>query len=146
MPEPLALIRVLSVETIYGSIIFLSLPIVVSCFFISLDIVVAMHLSNALLLGIILDCLDVFITFMLYGKSIARYSCNALLKSKPYTTIKYLRISKQTKQKILNKLIYIFNNKIIKTAINKREYNRNKGLFFVYTFNYLIIEIYFVDI
>ena len=70
-----------------------SLPIVVILFLISLDIV-ARRLSNVLLHGI-LDSPHPFITFLLYDKSIARYSCNALFESNlnQIRTTKHLKIT-----------------------------------------------------
>src|SRR5215217_613917 len=93
---PLALIRVLSAERIDGSTIFSrtkSSPIAAILFLISSDIVVR-RLSNVLLLGI-LDSPHPFITFLLYDRSIARYSCNDLLESNlnQIRTTKHLRIT-----------------------------------------------------
>src|SRR5215204_3075284 len=94
--EHLALIMVLSIETIYGSIRLShtkSSPIAAILFLISLDIV-AIRLSNVRLLDI-LDSQHPLITFLLYGISIARYSCNALLESNRnhIRTTKHLRIT-----------------------------------------------------
>ena len=70
-----------------------SSPIAVILFLISLDIV-ARRLSNVLLPGT-LDSPHRFIIFLLYGRSIARYSCNALLESNRnhIRTIKHLKIT-----------------------------------------------------
>mgnify|MGYP003433154296 CR=1 FL=1 len=68
-------------------------PIVVILFLISPDIV-ARRLSSVRLLGI-LDNPHTLITFLLYGISIARYSCNALLESNlnHIRTTKHLKIT-----------------------------------------------------
>src|SRR5574342_544305 len=94
--EPLAFTRVLSVERIQGSIILSrtkSSPIAVILFLISADIVTR-RLSKVLLLGT-LDNPHPFIIFLLYGISIERYSCNALLESNRnhIRTTKHLRIT-----------------------------------------------------
>ena len=70
-----------------------SLPIVVILILISPDNV-ARRLSNVRLLGI-LDSPHTLITFLLYGISIARYSCNALLESNlnHIRTTKHLKIT-----------------------------------------------------
>lgn len=70
---------------------------VVILFLISLDIVVR-RLLNVLLFGVILEILEsphAFLIFLLYGRSIAIYSCNDLLESNlnQIRTIKHLKIT-----------------------------------------------------
>ena len=97
MPDrTFSLDKSISAEITDGSIILSrtkSSLIVVILFLISLDMV-ARRLSNVLLLGI-LDSPHRFITFLLYDRSIARYSCNDLLESNlnHIRTIKHLKIT-----------------------------------------------------
>ena len=95
---PLALISVLSIAVINGSTISSEMnrcPIAVILSLISTEIVFNL-LSNVLLLGG--DNVDIphaFITFLLYCRSVEKYSCNALFESSlnQIRTIKHLIIT-----------------------------------------------------